>query len=140
MYFINSLWESILLKQLAAVLFVLHARSSCFTHGVRESKLICACATFAHAVCKTSTKSRVSHTPLCNVILKIGGLACEARRGAQPPSIYMRNFRSTEHGENFKSSETWLNLFKIMKKNRNQFLMRYMQMFKSYSNLKISKF
>ena len=28
----------------------------------------------------------------------------------------MGNFRSTEQGENFKSSETWLNLFKIMKK------------------------
>ena len=52
----------------------------------------------------------------------------------------MGNFRSTEQGENFKSSETWLNLFKIIKKNRNQFLERYMQMFKSYSNLKISKF
>ena len=36
-------------------LFVLHAQSSCFTHGVRESKLICACATFAHAVYKTAT-------------------------------------------------------------------------------------
>ena len=30
--------------------------------------------------------------------------------------IYMGNFRSTEQGENFKSSETWLNLLKIMKK------------------------
>ena len=38
------------------------------------------------------------------------------------------NFRSTEQGENFKSSETWLYLFKIMKKHRNQFLVRYMQM------------
>ena len=38
-----------------AFLFVLHAQSSCFTHGVRERKLICACATFAHAVCKTAT-------------------------------------------------------------------------------------
>ena len=55
--------------------------------------------------------------------------------------IHKGNFRSTEQGENFKSSETWLYLFKIMKKkNRNQFLVRYMQMFKSYSNLKISKF
>ena len=43
------------------------------TYGVRESKLICACVTFAHAVCKeplfarkTSTKSRVLHTPLKN--------------------------------------------------------------------------
>ena len=55
-----------------AFLFVLHARSSCFTHGVRESKLICACATFAHAVLqllcarKTRTKGRVSHTPFKN--------------------------------------------------------------------------
>ena len=31
---------------------------------------------------------------------------------------YMGNFRSTEQGENFKSSETWLNLFKIMKKTQ----------------------
>ena len=31
--------------------------------------------------------------------------------------IYMGNFRSTEQGENFKFSETWLSLFKIMKKN-----------------------
>ena len=30
--------------------------------------------------------------------------------------IYMGNFRSTEQGENFKSSDTWLYLFKIMKK------------------------
>ena len=29
----------------------------------------------------------------------------------------MGNFRSTEPDENFKSSETWSNLFKIMKKN-----------------------
>ena len=38
-----------------AFLFVLRARSGSFTHGVRESKLICACATFAHAVCKGAT-------------------------------------------------------------------------------------
>ena len=30
----------------------------------------------------------------------------------------MGNFRSTEQGENFKSSETWLYLFKIMKKTQ----------------------
>ena len=52
----------------------------------------------------------------------------------------MGNFRSTEQDENFKSSETWLNLFKIMKKTQKPILVRYMQMFKSYSNLKISKF
>ena len=33
-------------------------------------------------------------------------------------NIYMGNFRSTEQGENFKSSETWLYLFKIMKKTQ----------------------
>ena len=38
-----------------ALLFVLRARSSSFTHGVCESKLICICATFAHAVCKRAT-------------------------------------------------------------------------------------
>ena len=53
----------------------------------------------------------------------------------------MGNFRSTEQGENFKSSETWLNLFKIMKKkHRKPFLVRYMQMLIRYSNLKILKF
>ena len=36
-------------------LFVLQTQSSCFIHGVRESTLICACATFAHTVCKTAT-------------------------------------------------------------------------------------
>ena len=30
----------------------------------------------------------------------------------------MGNFRSTEQGENFKSSETWLYLFKIMIKTQ----------------------
>ena len=49
-------------------------------------------------------------------------------------------FHGKSAAQNFKSSETWLNLFKIMKKRRNQFLARYMQMLKSYSNLKISKF
>ena len=33
----------------------------------------------------------------------------------------MGNFRSTEQGENFKSSETWLYLFKIMKKTETNF-------------------
>ena len=35
-----------------ALLFVLCERSNSFTHGMRESKLLCACATFAHAMCK----------------------------------------------------------------------------------------
>ena len=30
----------------------------------------------------------------------------------------MGNFRSSEQGENFKCSESWLNLFKIMKKRQ----------------------
>ena len=33
-------------------------------------------------------------------------------------NVYMGNFRSTEQGENFKSSETWLYLFKIMEKTQ----------------------
>ena len=32
--------------------------------------------------------------------------------------LYIYNFRSTEQGENLKSSETWLYLFKIMKKTQ----------------------
>ena len=58
-----------------AFLFVLHAQSRCFRHGVRKSKLICKCAIFAHAVYKqllcarkTSTKRRVSHTPFQKII------------------------------------------------------------------------
>ena len=61
-----------------AFLFVLRARSNCFSDGVRESKLICACATFTHAVCKTATlrtqnKHKVSsfaHSAINNIFLK----------------------------------------------------------------------
>ena len=48
---------------------------------------------------------------------KIGGLTSGASRG-EPPSVYMGNLRSTEQAENFKYSETWLYLFKIMKKTQ----------------------
>ena len=47
-YFFNGVCET-------RFLFVLFVQSRCFIHGVHESKLICACAAFAHAVCKTAT-------------------------------------------------------------------------------------
>ena len=42
------------------------------------------------------------------------------RREMYPMTLYCDNIyiRSTEQGENFKSSETWLYLFKIMKKTQ----------------------
>ena len=61
-----------------ALLHTPRVRSSSFTHGVRESILICACATFAHAVCKRATfrmqnkheKSSFAHSVKKNNVLK----------------------------------------------------------------------
>ena len=50
-------------------------------------------------------------------------------------------FHGKSAAKNFKSSEIWSKFVQNNeKKGRNKFLARYIQMLKSYSNLRISKF
>ena len=66
--------------------------------------------------------SRSLRTVRVNVLFTPGGskVALSARlydtAATTAAKYFYSNFRSTEEGENFKSSETWLYLFKIMKK------------------------